>query len=156
MNREWVMKWNLDTQGAFKKLHACAKCKKQLNKSTETIYCKVVKSDSCKTEPNWDAQVLWHFLPFVNPWTPELSPSTQRCLTRFLTGDFASWTVNFVNICVKNQQIQQLFIQFINYAWQVLHVSALHCHLQGAFLVPSERCSIEEQSTENCRWACCV
>src|SRR5215468_948998 len=50
--------------------------------------------------------------------------------------------------CMKNQQIYQLFIQFINYVWQLLHVSALHCHLQGAFLVPSERCSIEEQSTD--------
>jgi hypothetical protein len=46
---------------------------------------------------------------------------------------------------VKNQQIQQIFIQFINYVY-FLHVSALHCHHQGAFLVPSERCSIEEQS----------
>src|SRR5215510_4398232 len=46
----------------------------------------------------------------------------------------------------ENQQIHQLFIQFINYVWYPLHVSALHCHLQGAFLVPSERCSIEEQS----------
>src|SRR5215469_10496073 len=58
--------------------------------------------------------------------------------------------------CMKNQQIHQLFIQFINYVWQLLHVSALHCHLQGAFLVPSERCSIEEQSIEYCRWACCI
>jgi hypothetical protein len=33
------------------------------------------------------------------------------------TGDFASWTVHFVNICVENQQIHQLFIQFINYVW---------------------------------------
>jgi hypothetical protein len=31
----------------------------------------------------------------------------------------------------------------------LLHVSALHCHLQGAFLVPSERCSIEEQPIHN-------
>src|SRR5215510_6411266 len=52
--------------------------------------------------------------------------------------------------CMKNQQIHQLLIQFINYVWQLLHVSALHCHLQGAFLVPSERCSIEEQSIEHC------
>jgi hypothetical protein len=37
-------------------------------------------------------------------------------------------------MCVKSQ-IQQLFIQFINYVWLILHVSALHCHLQGAFLV---------------------
>jgi hypothetical protein len=29
--------------------------------------------------------------------------------------DFASWTVHFVNICVENQQIHQLFIQIINY-----------------------------------------
>src|SRR5215475_6210434 len=52
----------------------------------------------------------------------------------------------------ENQQIHQLFIQFINYVWQLLHVSALHCHLQGAFLVPSERCLIEEQSIEYCGW----
>jgi hypothetical protein len=26
----------------------------------------------------------------VNPLTPELNASAQRCLTRFLTGDFAS------------------------------------------------------------------
>jgi hypothetical protein len=40
----------------------------------------------------------------INPLTPELNPSAQRCLTRFFTGDFASWTMHFVNICVKNQQ----------------------------------------------------
>jgi hypothetical protein len=28
---------------------------------------------------------------------------------------FATWTVHFVNICVKNQQMHQLFIKFINY-----------------------------------------
>jgi hypothetical protein len=49
--------------------------------------------------------------------TPELNPSAQRCLTGFFTGDFASLTVHFVNICVKNQQMQQLFIQFNNYVW---------------------------------------
>jgi hypothetical protein len=38
----------------------------------------------------------------------------------------------------RTQQMQQLPIQFINYLWQLLHVSALHCHLQGALLVPSE------------------
>src|SRR5215475_4443453 len=57
---------------------------------------------------------------------------------------------------MKNQQIHQLFVQFINYVWQLLHVSALHCHLQGAFLVPCERCSIQEQSIEFCGWGCCV
>jgi hypothetical protein len=28
--------------------------------------------------------------------------------------------------------MQQLIIQFINYVWQLLHVSALHCHPHGA------------------------
>jgi hypothetical protein len=53
----------------------------------------------------------------VNPLTLELNPSVQRCLMRIFTGDFASWTMHFVNICVKNQQSHQLFIQFINYVW---------------------------------------
>jgi hypothetical protein len=26
----------------------------------------------------------------INPLTPELNPSTQRCLTRYFAGDFAS------------------------------------------------------------------
>jgi hypothetical protein len=50
----------------------------------------------------------------LNPLTPELNPSAQRCLAKFFTRDFASWTVHFVNMCVKNQQMQQLFIQFIH------------------------------------------
>jgi hypothetical protein len=49
-----------------------------------------------------------------NPLTPELNPSAQRRLTRFFAGDFASWTVHFVNVWLENQQMQQLFIQFIN------------------------------------------
>jgi hypothetical protein len=28
--------------------------------------------------------------------------------------------------------MHQLFIQFINYVWYLLHVSGLHCHPQGA------------------------
>jgi hypothetical protein len=51
---------------------------------------------------------------------------------------------------MREKQMQQLFIHFINYVWYLLHVSALHCHLKRAFLVPSERCSIEEQSIEYC------
>jgi hypothetical protein len=54
---------------------------------------------------------------WVNPLTPELNPSAQRSLARFFTGDFASWTVHFVNMCMKNQRMQQLFIQLINYMW---------------------------------------
>jgi hypothetical protein len=48
--------------------------------------------------------------------------------------------------------MQQLFIQFINYVLYLLHVSALHCQPQGAFLVSFEKCSIEEQSIEYCKW----
>jgi hypothetical protein len=51
------------------------------------------------------------------PFNTGINPFAQRCLTRFFTGDFASWTVHFINICMKNQQIQQLFIQFTNYVW---------------------------------------
>jgi hypothetical protein len=53
------------------------------------------------------------------------APSKARNLTsciyiymdEIFIGDFASWTVHFINICVNNQQIHQLFIQFINYVW---------------------------------------
>jgi hypothetical protein len=58
--------------------------------------------------------------------------------------------------CVKNQQMQQLLIQFINYVWYLLHVSALRYHPRRALLLPSERCSIAEQSIEYCGWACCI
>jgi hypothetical protein len=42
----------------------------------------------------------------INHLKPELNPSTQRCLTRFFTGDFASCTVHFLNIriCVKTNK----------------------------------------------------
>jgi hypothetical protein len=65
----------------------------------------------------------------IDPLTPELNPSTQLCLTRFFTGDFASWTVHVVNIWVQNQQIHQLFIQFINYVCvsQIGCVSQIDC-----------------------------
>jgi hypothetical protein len=54
---------------------------------------------------------------YINPLTPELDLSAQRCMTRFFTGNFDSWTVHSFNICMKNQQMQQLFIQFINNVW---------------------------------------
>jgi hypothetical protein len=34
--------------------------------------------------------VLLVFKGFINALTPKLNPSAQRCLTRFLNGDFAS------------------------------------------------------------------
>jgi hypothetical protein len=43
-----------------------------------------------------------------NPLTPEINHSAQRCLTRFLLQILL--LVHFVNICVKNQQMQQLCI----------------------------------------------
>jgi hypothetical protein len=53
-------------------------------------------------------EFIWRDQPqqrcHLNPLTPELNPSSQRCLTRFFTGDFATWTVHFVNICVKNNK----------------------------------------------------
>jgi hypothetical protein len=52
---------------------------------------------------------------YFNPLTSELNPSAQHSLTRFFTGDFASLAVHFVNVWVKNQQMQQLLIQFVNY-----------------------------------------
>jgi hypothetical protein len=59
----------------------------------------------------------WFMQPrdHINPLTPELNPSAQRCRTKFFTGDFTYLTMHFINICVKNQQINQLIIQFINY-----------------------------------------
>jgi hypothetical protein len=57
---------------------------------------------------------LRHIWEDFNHLTPELNPSAQSCLTRFFTGDFASWTLHFINICEKNQQIHHLFFQFIN------------------------------------------
>jgi hypothetical protein len=41
----------------------------------------------------------------------------------------------------KAGHAHDLLIKFIKYVWQFLHVSALLCHPQGAFLVPSERCA---------------
>jgi hypothetical protein len=77
---------------------------------------------------------------------PELNPSEQRCLTTFFTGDFASLTVHFVSICVKNQKkINYLFSLLIMYGISYMFRHYVHCHPQGALLVPSERCSIEEQ-----------
>jgi hypothetical protein len=65
---------------------------------------------------------VMHGQQYIKHLTPEWNPSAQRCLTRFFTWDFDSWTQHFVNIWVKNQQKQQLFIQFINYIWCLLHV----------------------------------
>jgi hypothetical protein len=61
----------------------------------------------------------------------------------------------------ENQQIHELLIQFINFIWYLLHVSALHCHPQRVFsyrihtgihtLEPSESCSIRD-SVDKILW----
>jgi hypothetical protein len=89
-------------------------------------------------------------------WRRNEIPPRNAAWWDYFTWDFASWAVHFLNVCVKNQQIHQLFFQFINYVWYLIHVLALHCHPQGTFLVPSERCSVEEQSIEYFGWACYV
>jgi hypothetical protein len=39
---------------------------------------------------------------------------------------------------MKNQQMHQLFIQFINYVWYLIHVLALHYHPQGLETLPED------------------
>jgi hypothetical protein len=73
-------------------------------------YC---KSNKIITKWRFPYQILMLKLHNINPSTPELNPSAQRCLMRFFKGDFASWTVHFVNVCMKNQQMQQY--EYINY-----------------------------------------
>src|SRR5215469_987907 len=99
---------------------------------------------------NWC--ICWFFM---HPLNAELN---SICHLLALLGGATIVVISRLRVkgSMKNQQIHQLFIQFINYVCQLLHVLALHCHLQGAFVVPSERFSIEEQSIEYCRWACCV
>jgi hypothetical protein len=52
----------------------------------------------------------------INPLTPELNPSAQRCLPRYLLG-ILLLEPRISIICVKIQQMQQLFNQLINYVW---------------------------------------
>jgi hypothetical protein len=52
----------------------------------------------------------------INALTPELNPSTQHCLMRFIYWVFCFLNHAFLYICVKNQQIHQLFIQ-LNCVW---------------------------------------
>jgi hypothetical protein len=54
---------------------------------------------------------------FIEPFKAGIKSLRTTLPDEIFTGDSASWTVQFVNICVKNQQMQQLFIPFINYVW---------------------------------------
>jgi hypothetical protein len=50
------------------------------------------------TDYRWSKQVIYYSeisrvvptFPSVNPLTPELNPSAKRCLTKYVTGHFAS------------------------------------------------------------------
>jgi hypothetical protein len=59
------------------------------------------------------SQCVWIFFPFlqmflfqcvnINPLTPELNHSEQRCLPKYFTADFASLTVHFVNSYMREK-----------------------------------------------------
>jgi hypothetical protein len=53
----------------------------------------------------------------VNPLTPELNSSAQRCFTRFLLGILLLEPYISLIYARKTNKIHQLFIQFINYVW---------------------------------------
>jgi hypothetical protein len=101
--------------------HSHSNCKLKTLPLEQTVSWNVDVNpdDSSRFKPkNYKSnfQGILHVLNKVsNPLTRELNPSVQRCLTRFFTGKFASWTVHFINICVKNQQMQQLFSLLIIY-----------------------------------------
>jgi hypothetical protein len=103
------------------------------------------RADNSRYEA-YDGKCVFKCGQYVNPSTPK-DLQRRRRATSPLKIKTPSENMR------ESQQIHQLFIQFINYIWLFLRVSELHCHLQGAFLVPSERCSTEEQSIEFCGWA---
>jgi hypothetical protein len=80
-----------------------------------------VTSNSVR-QPGMDQALHRLTLSLLMPYIymePLVKPGISYCiyLDEIFTGDFASLTVHFINICLKNQQIHQLFIQFINYVW---------------------------------------
>jgi hypothetical protein len=58
----------------------------------------------------------WGSSKILLPFNAGIKFLRETLPDEIFTGDFDSWTVHFINICVKNQKIQ-LFIQFINYVW---------------------------------------
>jgi hypothetical protein len=56
-----------------------------------------------------------HRIQLFYPFNVGIKSIRATLPDKIFTGDFTSWTVNFVSTCVKNQQMQQLFIQFVNY-----------------------------------------
>jgi hypothetical protein len=74
----------------------------------------------------------------INPLKPELNSSAQRCLTRFLLRALLlEPCISLIYAQKTNKRNNYLFSLFIMYGSSYIF-SALHCHLQGAYLVPSE------------------
>jgi hypothetical protein len=75
-------------------------------------------------------RLLWVYFPRISEfglasefrgggggvWTPT-PHGTPSLPAEIFKGDFGSWTLQLVIICVKNQQLHQFFIQFIYYVW---------------------------------------
>jgi hypothetical protein len=60
---------------------------------TIQIYCiifEIISDREVKVKTTEQMLLNGRFTQVLNPLTPELNPSAQRCLTRFFTGDFAS------------------------------------------------------------------
>jgi hypothetical protein len=75
-------------------------------------YC-VAERDGAQVRDFGHLSLVVVVVVVTNPLSPELNPSAQRCLKRYFMVILILET--FVNICVKNQQMKQLFIKFINY-----------------------------------------
>jgi hypothetical protein len=57
-----------------------------------TSCCKPFEKTARACVGGWGIMALTQnkFINLINPLTPELNPSAQRCLTRFFIGDFSS------------------------------------------------------------------
>jgi hypothetical protein len=75
------------------------------------------RPSKCSSSGRLIHAVLWYFFHSeINPLTPELNPFEQRCLTKLFTGNFASLTMHFINICVKtNKHTNYTFSLLIMY-----------------------------------------
>jgi hypothetical protein len=106
-------------------------------------------------QSEWSTTLNFIVVLSVNPLTPELNPSAQRWLKRFLIGILLLQP--WISLIYAWKTTNTPFIHLVNnYVLELLHVSVLYCHLQGAFIVPYEGWSIKEQLIEYCEWTCCV
>jgi hypothetical protein len=54
---------------------------------------------------NYSSVITVNYRVEINPLTPELNPSAQRCLTRYFTVEFASCPVQHMRAKPKNTPI---------------------------------------------------